>query len=299
MYYLPHNIIADHIAPIVPVGKQSDHYTIFSRAEMLTVENTRRAPGTRANRITRSTTSETYYAENYALADFITLEDKVNADPIFVQKLLNGRAGYITNKLLLDWENRVAAQVTNTANVGSSSAVASAWTDHANSTPLDELETALNVVEDTTGVRPNRIVFGSHAWRNVRRNDEIRNLIKGNNNGGGYANVRQVAEILEVEQVLIGGAYKNTANAAQSEVLETVWGDNVLLHYTPMSPSMDDPAFMYSFRWQAAGLPNMQAERHPYDSHTKSEDIEVGYYQDEKVTGAEYGFLLTAVNSST
>jgi len=59
------------------------------------------------------------------------------------------------------------------------------------------------------------------------------------------------------------------------------------------------PAFAYSIRWSAPGLPNMQAERHPYNSRTKSEELEIGYYQDEKVTGAEYGFLLTACNSST
>jgi hypothetical protein len=43
----------------------------------------------------------------------------------------------------------------------------------------------------------------------------------------------------------------------------------------------------------------MQAERHPFDPKTKSEEVEVGYYQDEKITGSDYSFLLTAVNSST
>jgi hypothetical protein len=56
---------------------------------------------------------------------------------------------------------------------------------------------------------------------------------------------------------------------------------------------------MYSYRWAAGGLPNMQAERHPFDPKTKSEEVEVGYYQDEKITGSDYSFLLTAVNSST
>ena len=43
----------------------------------------------------------------------------------------------------------------------------------------------------------------------------------------------------------------------------------------------------------------MTVERHPYDSVIKAELIEAGYYQDEKITGSTYGFLLTAVNSST
>jgi hypothetical protein len=42
----------------------------------------------------------------------------------------------------------------------------------------------------------------------------------------------------------------------------------------------------------------MTAERHPYDTKIKSEEVEIGYYQDEKITASEYGFLLVAVNSS-
>jgi hypothetical protein len=37
----------------------------------------------------------------------------------------------------------------------------------------------------------------------------------------------------------------------------------------------------------------MQVERHPYNSRTKTDDIEVGYYQDEHVVGESLGFLLT------
>ena len=73
----------------------------------------------------------------------------------------------------------------------------------------------------------------------------------------------------------------------------------VLLSYVPDSPSRDLPSHMYTFRWATGGLPNMQAERHAFDSKTKTEELEVGYYQAEKVTGAEYAFLLLGVNSST
>jgi hypothetical protein len=95
------------------------------------------------------------------------------------------------------------------------------------------------------------------------------------------------------------GAYKNTGNEAQSENLEHVWADHVLVHHTPTQPSRDVPSFMYSFRWSAQGIPQMQVERHPYNSVEKSELTEVGYYQDEKITGAEYGFLVLNVTSST
>ena len=59
------------------------------------------------------------------------------------------------------------------------------------------------------------------------------------------------------------------------------------------------PSFGYSFRWVAAGIPNFGVERHPFDRKLKTSEIELGYYQDEKVTSTALGVLITAVTSST
>lgn len=297
--YFQENNIAGLIAPVVQVGKQSDAYAIYSRADALRIEDTKRSPGTEANKVTRSLSSDTYYAQNYALKYPVTIEDRENADPIQKQNIINDGARYITDKLALDWEQRVSTLVNNTSNVGSSAAVASEWDAAASSDPLGDMNTALDNIQDLTGARGNRIVMGLAAWRSLRRNDQILNRLFGTNNGGGYATRDQVASLLEIDQLIVGGAYKNNANEAQAESLVNIWGDNVLAYYAPAAPSRDLPSFMYSYRWAAGGLPNMQAERHPFDSRTKSEEVEVGYYQDEKITGSDYSFLLTAVNSST
>lgn len=297
--YRPQGMIADMVFPQVPVQKQSDYYAIFLRADILRIEDTARAPGTEANKITREVSTATYFCDNYALKYPVTIEDKANADPIFITNIINGRVEYIFDKLALDWENRIADLVTNTSNVGSSAAVDSGWVDIAIADAIGDINAAIDNVADSTGMRPNSIVFGEAAWRNFRRNVSIRNLIFGTNNGGGFANRAQVSNLLEIANIHVGGAYKNTANEAQAESLVQVWDDNVLVYYSAERPAMDRPSFGYSFRWQAAGLPNMQVERHPYDSKTKSEEVEGGYYQDEVITGSEYGFLMTAVNSST
>ena len=299
MNYRPSGMIADMVFPNVPVQKQSDYYAIFTRADALRIEDTARAPGTEANAITRSISSDTYYCDNYALKYPVTIEDKANADPVYVQNLINGRVEFIMDKLMLDWENRIATLCTTTANVGSSAAVASGWTDIVNADPLGDINTAIDNVKDTTGLSPNSIVFGEAAWRNFRRHADIRNIINGTNNGGGYANVQQVKDLLEIPNIFIGGAYSNSANEAQAESLGQIWDDNVLIYYSAERPSLDKPSFGYSFRWNAPGLPNMQVERHPFDTRKKTEEVEVGYYQDEVITGAEYGFLMTSVNSST
>jgi hypothetical protein len=295
--YRPEGFIADMIFPTVQVGKQSDVYYVFDRGDRLRVEDTTRAPGTPARVVTEGVGSGTYFARNFALAASVVIEDKANADPVLLTNLLNNKSTYLLDKLMLDWERRVALQVTSGSNVGSYSAVTSAWNGAGD--PIGNINTALDNVYYSNGVRPNRLVMGVEAWRAFRRDSNVRNLIFGTNNGGGYPSTQQVAQLFDIDQVMIGGAFQNTAQENQAETLATIWGDNVLAYYAPPTPTIERPSFGYSFRWAAAGLPNMQVERHPYNSETKSEKIEVGYYQDEKLTAKSYGFLLTAVNSST
>lgn len=298
--YAENITIAGTIAPVVSVDKQGDMYSVFSRADAFRTENDLRSPGTEANKITRSISSDTYYAQNYALKTDITIEDRENADPVYRQNLWNDAGMYLTDKLMLNWEIRVANLINTAANVGSSAGVASEWDASASSDPIGDLNTALDNVQDLTAQRPNRLVFGLDSWRSIRRNEQVLNRVFGSTNRQGFASRDQVAALLEVDRIHVGEAYQNTGNEAQAETLAKVWGDNVAAIYTPDAPSRDRPSFMYSYRWNGGGaLPNMQVERHPYDSKTKTEEVEVGYYQAEKITGGEYAFLLLAVNSST
>lgn len=296
MGYQPQGIIADKIFPIVRVAKQTDAYAVFSRQEALTIESTTRAPGTEARKITRSVTSATYTAKNYALKADLTLEDRVNMDAGFAAQLVGGRAKYVLNKLMLDWDRRVSLLVNSTSNVGSSSNVSSAWNGAGN--PLGNIWTAIDNARYRTGYRPNQLVLGTKAWDSLSRDTTVRNLIFGTNNGGGYPTLDAVAKVFGIERAMVGNALYSSSNEAQAEAVAVVYPDNALLAYVPSAPSVDDPSFGYSFRWSQPGLPEMNIEMHPYDEKIKSDEIEAGYYQDEKITGPEYGFLLTAVNSS-
>src|SRR4030042_628351 len=129
MAYQPKGMIAEQIAPIVPVMKQSDAFTIYSVAEALTLEDDYRAPSTEAAKIYRSISSDTYFAKGHSLKDDISYEDLRNADANFIFLTRENRDKYIKIKLYLNWERRLALNVTSTSNVGSSSAVGSNWSD--------------------------------------------------------------------------------------------------------------------------------------------------------------------------
>lgn len=298
--YRPAGFIADRIFPVVPVAKQSDTYVIFEQADLFRKENTRRSRGGEANKIHSRVSSSGYYCNNYALKADVTLEDRANADPIFVQQFEEGRINRVQDALFLDWEVRVANQLTDASNVGSSTAVASAWDDYTNADPLGDVWTAVDNVELATGFRPNRILFSGTAWRHFRRNATV--IDKSTNphitGGGLYPSTRQMEDLLEMK-VLVGNAWQNTAEEAMPLNLSQIWGDHVVVYYAPDRPTIESPSFGYFFRWAAQGLPNMQVERHPYDSRRHCDEVEIGYYQDEVITSKPLGFLISNVTSST
>ena len=298
--YRPAGFIADRIFPVVPVPKQSDTYVIFEQADLFRKENTRRSRGGEANKIQSRVSSAGYYCNNYALKADVTLEDRANADPIFVQQFEEGRINRVQDALFLDWEVRAANQLTNASNVGSSTAVGSAWDDYTNADPLGDIWTAVDNVELATGFRPNRILFSGTAWRHFRRNATV--IDKSTNphitGGGLYPSTRQMEDLLEMK-VLVGNAWQNTAEEAMPLNLSQIWGDHVVVYYAPERPTVETPSFGYFFRWAAPGLPNMQVERHPYDSRRHCDEVEIGYYQDEVITSQPLGFLISNVTSST
>jgi len=299
--YRPMGFIGEDVFPVVPVDKQSDVYPIWDQAEAFRVDDDQRAPGTEANKIHPTVSSGTYFAKNYALKTPLHLEDRENMDAGYYQLLREGRARFLKDKLMLAMDLR-AATLCNTANVGSYAPINSSW-QLASVDAIDHISTVIGNVQDLTGYKPNSIIFGPVAWRLFRRNNYVRTAVFGSNASGnpngGWAGTQQIATLLEMDRVLVGGAYRNTANEGVAQTLASIWGNQVLVYYAPSNPSREAPSYGYSFRWRRPGIPDMGVETHPWNSRTKSEEIELGYYQDEKITGSNLGFLIQAVNSST
>lgn len=298
--YRPTGFVGDRIFPIVPVRYSTDMIKTYNQADLFRQERTLRSPGAEANKIDVQVGSLSYVCKNYATATDITMEERVNSDPAFLRDLEQGRVMRMTDALNLDWDRRIAAQVTNASNVGTSSNVASAWTDYSNSTPLNDCWEVMDQIEDATGYRPNRAIFAGDAWRNFARNNTVIDKVRstGISGGGMNATVQDAASLLQLEEVNVGFAYYNTAEEGQSQSLSRIWGDHVLLYYAPSRPSLELPSFGYTFRQVAAGLPNMQVERIPFDRKTGTDMLQMGYYQDELITAQPLGGLVMHTTSS-
>lgn len=294
--YRPSGFIADMVFPIVNVPKQSDMIKVYTQADQFREEEALRSPGNSARRVSLSVSSTHYYARNYALAADVTIEDRANADMAFIRDLEEGAVEFVTDKLLIGYERRVATLATNGSNVSTTFDVGSAWTDYSNSDPLGDIWTAMDQQRDYIGYKPNRAVFSEKSWRNFSRNADVINKIYKTGVDGGAPPVaaNQAAELLGVEQVMVGGAMYNSNAEGLTQSLSDIWGEYVLLYYTPGRPSVNFPSWGYSFRWNAPGLANWNVRRLPFDEDKQKDSVEVGYYQDEKIIATGLATLVAS-----
>lgn len=302
--YTPQNFIADQIAPVVPVDKQRNTYPVYSRNEFFSIEDAKRGPGTRAKRITRSVGSAFYQAENYALATGWTIEDEANIDPAYRALSAAGKATYLKGKLMLGTEKRVLDMITATTAVGSLFVCNSSWGGAGTNAgdPMVAIEKMKEYAKFSTGQSFNSLLLGWRAWSTLRRNANFRNLILGVNNGGGLVTRQAAQNLFEVERFVVADAVWHGANEAITANVTSMsnpLADMAILYYAPPRPSVDDPSWMYSFQWRNSILPAPYTVfRHPYDSQTREELIEVDMYQDERIVGTDYALgLLTNVAS--
>lgn len=297
--YRPEGMIADQIFPIVPVMKESDSYPVFNRGEAFAIEKTTRSRGSEANRVTRSVSSAQYIVKNYALAQDTPIEDRANMDAAWQFELEAGAVRYLQDKLMLDWDRRSLSLAV--SNVATTFLTGSSWVAGTNAgDPVSIIWQMMEQVKATTAKKPNSLIFGWQAWNYLRRNVNIRNFVNGLNNGQGAVTRAGVQNAFEVERLLVAEAFYNPRNENQTAAFSTTFPrDAVMAYYAPLSPSREQPSFGYSFRWTAPELGTpMAAIRHEFESRSRVDGIEVQYYQDERVTGAEYGVLLTGVGSA-
>lgn len=227
-------LIADMVLPRVPVATETFKYFRMNRDETFTVPDTKIGRKSEANVVEFGGVEVSDFTADYGLKDPVPIRDIENAagtpfDPL-------GRASLNTSRLVqLDREQRVANFVLNTANYAASNRATlsgtSQWNDYANSNPLNAMLQAF----DTMLMRPNKLVLGQPVWTVLRQHPRILEAIKGTGAGLGSQGVvtrQQLAELLELQEVIVGQAWINGARRGLAANMQRCWGKFALAMYT-------------------------------------------------------------------
>ncbi len=286
--YKNSRLIADQVLPYVPVGKEEFRWTKYDLAEGFTVPDTKVGRRSAPNEVTFSATEESGKTEDYGLDDPIPQADIDNApdgyDPV-------GRATeQLTDIILLDREVRVANLVFGAANYATANKVTLSGTDQfsdfTNSSPIDLITEKL----DSMIMRGNKMVIGRPAFSMLARHPDILKAMHGTSGDKGIATRQFIAELFELDEVIVGEANVNTARKGQTPVLNRAWGKHISLIYSnPMADNRNGTTFGYTARFGtriSGSIPDKNI------GLRGGQRLRVGESVQEIIAAADLGFLI-------
>ncbi len=240
--------IADEVLPIVRAPAREFKFLNYPVAETFAIPDTKVGRRSQPNEITLTGTDATGSVLDYGLDDPIPQDD---IDQALAQSYdIQGRsAEQLMDYLLLDREKRCADLVFAAATYASGYKVQLAgndqWNEYAQtaSDPIEDVELAI----ETPLIRPNTLVFGQSPWSYFSRHPKVVKAINGTDGDSGKVRRQQIADLFEVERVLVGRGRFNTAKKGQTASLSRVWGNHfAALHINKQADTRNGVTFGYT-----------------------------------------------------
>ncbi len=281
--------ISDLVAPVIAVRKQSDRYFIHdAEREQFRPSNDRRAPGTEASEVNFELSSDRYYCEDHALFSVIPDEERENADPAIQPSI--DRTEFLRAKIDLNKEIELAEVLTNAATITQNATLSGTgqWS-HADADPVAAVEAQKGTIMAAVQTLPNTLVVSYPVYAQLRMHAKVLARLPA---GTTAATEEALARVFDVERVLVGRAFKNTARPGQAPVMAYVWGKDALLAYVPARPGLKQMALALSFAWSGApGSVTGHRVELWREERRKADAIRVQRYYDQKLIAAGAGFL--------
>jgi len=225
--YKNKGMIADRVAPRKPVGKQEFKYLKHDMSEGFTVPDTKVGRKSAPNQVEFRATEVTDSTQDYGLDDAIPQADIANA-PVNYNPLAVATEK-LSNLIELDREVRTANLVFTAANYVSSSkqtlSGTSQFSDFTNSDPIGVITAAL----DSMVMRANKMVIGRAAFTKLSMHPKIVKAFFGTAADSGIATRDFIARLFELEEVIVGESFVNTARKGQAALLARAWGKHIAL----------------------------------------------------------------------
>jgi hypothetical protein len=253
-------LIADQVLPRMPVDSESFKWSQYTKEDGYTIPDTKVGRKSSVNEIDWSGTEQTASTQDYGLEDLIPYFDVRAAEAAMATQGVKpidpeARSTQLLSDLIaLDRENRVATLVFGSGNYPAANKATlsgtSQWSDRTNSDPINAILAAM----DAMIVRPNTAVFGRATWTQLRQHPKVVAAVftmGGNAAAGGVASRQAVADLLEVNQLIIGEAYVNTAKKGQTGSFSRLWGKHAAFLY--LDPAVQGPdgglTFGFTAQW--------------------------------------------------
>ncbi len=238
--------IADQILTPVAVPKMLGQYLVWGQDATFKLPKTEMAQYGAANLLELAATKYSFSLVTHALQAVIDDLEREQAPEAQIELM---KVAKLQNSLLLQREIDVAAQLCSGSVITQTSDLSgSAMWSSSGSNPITAIQTAAA----TMPTRPNVFIAGRDVINRLRTHPTILSAIQYTERGG-LAPMNALANLFEVDKVLVGDAFKDTTAEGLAASKSLIWqesggGGMALLAYvdpSPPSPLMDQPTLGY------------------------------------------------------
>lgn len=279
------DLVLPRLSPLLP--REQFKYWQFDFGQFITQHDTKVGRKSEPNTVEFNAKEVDSSTEDYGLDDIVPVADSLNAPSGYDPRAF--AAQKLMDLILLDREVRVADVVMNAATYGADNketlSGTSKW-NHADSKPI----VAVAEAADSMIMRPNNAVMGRGAWTALRTNPSVLRALTPSGAADGYANKRAVADLLELDEIIIGEGWVNVAKPGQTVQRQRAWGNHcVLFHKAPLADSVSATP---TFGWTAQfGTRVSGSIPEPKIGLRGSDRVRSGESVKEVISAPELGYL--------
>jgi hypothetical protein len=237
--YKNNTLIADLVMPRLTPNLPKKKFTWWSFAfgQFITVQDTKVGRKSSPNEVEFQGDEHEDKTDDYGLDDVIPLDDINNAPAGYDPRAFSAQK--LIDLVLLDREVRVANKAFDESLYPASNKETLTGTDKwsdAASNPIRLISEAA----DTMVMRPNNMVLGRVEWTGLRTNPTVLQALTVSGSDKGMANKRAVADLLELDDIIIGEGWINRSKKGQAVSMQRAWSGNALLFFkAPLASSID------------------------------------------------------------
>ena len=280
-------LIADQVLPYETVPAEKFSYLKHKFADGFTIPDTKVGRKSDPNQVSFSAENLTAQVEAYGLEDFVPQSDIDNAPAPYspVDRSVMGIIDLIT----LDREVRVANLVMTPGNYTTNK---KAMTNNerfgTTNTGLDPYEVIAEAINAML-IKPNKSVMGAKLWNYLRKSESLTEAYFGNASSGKVLKKQEFCELFELNELLVGRSFVNTAKKGQAVSLANAWTTNLLL-MNQNTASTNSGTFGFTARYGNRIAATEQVSKRGL---TGGVEIWAGEFVKELICSEPHGYLIS------
>jgi len=288
--YANEEYIGTRLMPVIGVDKLTNQFATYAKRDRLAAPSDSMEGRSTPNEINDSRSYDSYATAPYGLKNFVESKVLQNQDAPFDEMLDLQES--VSELVALNEEIRIAAVVANSSNYsGNTAAVSTKWNSASGGNPIKDVLTAKAACWSGRGRGRMVGVCSLDVYNALRVNPQILEALKYTQKGG-LASRENICALLELDDLLVGKARKDTANEGQTASYSRIWSDIFAVLRVADGPSLRNASFGYTLRFKGALNSRMW-----FDANVGTLG---GYYaqvtldETHKVVAGDTSYLLTA-----